>query len=113
MAFRGCEIWKQPIEPDRAESDPMTRLCAAHARQIAQFGGEFMTVAREDRTSKKGGLKINIGGVTTELVRNETALRKLREACEAEPRRAGHERRRHHRLSNRELPRPGVHSGRL
>jgi hypothetical protein len=84
MAFRGCEICKQPIEPDRAESDPMTRLCAEHARQIAQFGGEFMTIAREDRTSKKGGLKINIGGVTTELVRNETALRKLREACEAE-----------------------------
>lgn len=83
MAFRGCEICKRPIEPERAESDAMTRLCAEHARQIAAFGGEFMTVASEDRTSKKGGLKINVSGVTTERVRNEEALRKLRDACEA------------------------------
>jgi hypothetical protein len=82
MAFRGCEICKQSIEPERAESDPLTRLCALHAREIAQFGGEFRTVAREDRTSKKGGLKINIGGVTTERVRNDEALRRLRDYCE-------------------------------
>jgi hypothetical protein len=84
MAFRGCEICKQPIEPERAESDPLTKLCTQHAREIAQFGGEFKTVAREDRTSKKGGLKINIGGVTTERVRNDEAMRKLRDAFEAQ-----------------------------
>jgi hypothetical protein len=38
--------------------------------------------AREDRTSKKGGLKIKIGGVTTERVRNDEATRKLRDASE-------------------------------
>jgi hypothetical protein len=83
MAFRGCEICKQPIEPERAEVDPLTRLCAAHAREIAQFGGEFKTVASEDVTSKKGSLKKNIGGVTTERVRNQEAIRRLREAHEA------------------------------
>jgi hypothetical protein len=39
--------------------------------------------AREDRTSKKGGRKINVGGVTTERVRNDEAMRKLRDAYEA------------------------------
>jgi hypothetical protein len=82
VAFRGCEICKQPIEPERAENDPLTRLCAAHAREIAQFGGEFKTVASEDVTSKKGSLKKNIGGVTTERVRNQEAVRRLREAQE-------------------------------
>jgi hypothetical protein len=83
MAFRGCEICKQAIEAERAEVDPLTRLCAAHAKEIAKFGGEFKTVSREDVTSKQGSLKKNIGGVTTERVRNQEAVRRLREAYEA------------------------------
>jgi hypothetical protein len=83
MAFRGCEICKQPIEAERAEADPMTRLCVKHAREIAKFGGEFRTVISEDVTSKQGSLKKNVGGVTTNRVRNTEAVLKLREAYEA------------------------------
>ncbi len=80
MAFRGCEICKQPIEAERAESDPLTRLCSEHAREIAQFGGEFSMVASQDLTSKQGSLKKNYGDVTTARRRNEDAVRKLRAA---------------------------------
>jgi hypothetical protein len=44
----------------------------------------FGMTARKDRTSKKGGQKINIEGMTTERVRNDEAMRKLRDAYEAQ-----------------------------
>ena len=82
-AFRGCEICKQPIEPERAEADPTTQLCAKHAHEVEEFGGEFRTIANLEVTSKQGSLKKNYGGVSTHRRRNKKAIQKLREAYEA------------------------------
>ena len=82
MAFRGCEICKQPIEPERAEADKETRLCAQHAREIEQFGGEFKMFAGLEVTSKQGSLKKNYGGVSTYRRRNKKAIQKLKEDYE-------------------------------
>ena len=56
---RYCEVCKQPIEPERAESLPATRLCTKHGREIGRYGGEFVLTAKEDRISKQGSLKRN------------------------------------------------------
>lgn len=77
---RICEICKGPIDEERAEGLPDTRLCRQHAEEIQQYGGEFKTVSRQERTSKAGSLKINYGGVATQKRRNQTALDRLREA---------------------------------
>ena len=87
MAFRGCEICKQPINSERAESLPMTRLCIEHAHEIEKLGGEFKLLIVEDRISKQGSLKKNYGGVTIYQYRNKPAIRQLRETYKS--RRAG------------------------
>ncbi len=58
---RLCERCKGPIEPERAEVLPDTRLCLACYKQA---GGEFDLVVEHERTSKTGSLKKNYGGVT-------------------------------------------------
>ena len=85
MAYRGCEICKKPIETERAEAIPATRLCVHHAREIGEYGGEFRTVVNEDVTSKPGSLKKNYGGVTTYRRRNTEAVLRLRDAYQARP----------------------------
>lgn len=77
---RFCEICKQPIDPERVEVIPDTHLCTRHAHEIQQFGGEFRLLSHQEKTSKVGSLKKNFGGVTTRKVRNNDAMRKLREA---------------------------------
>lgn len=74
---RPCEICKQPIEPERLEFLPDTRLCAVHAREIEKYGGEFRISSQVETTSKPGSLKKNYGGVSTHKHRNHEALRKL------------------------------------
>jgi hypothetical protein len=69
----------RPIEAERIESVPETRLCADHAQQILKFGGEFIVTATQERTSKTGSLKLNYGSVTTSKTRNQKALDKLRD----------------------------------
>jgi hypothetical protein len=81
---RPCEICGTPIDPERLEAVPDTRLCGDHARKIAKYGGEFRTTASHDRTSKQGGLKLNYGGVSTRKVRNPEAVEKLRQEHEQE-----------------------------
>lgn len=83
MAYRGCEICKKPIEPERAEAIPATRLCVQHAHEIGEYGGEFRTVVNDDVTSKPGSLKKNYGGVTTYRRRNTEALVRFRDAYQA------------------------------
>ncbi len=78
MQQRPCEICNQPIEPERAEAVPETRLCASHAREIEKFGGEFVVTATWERTSKAGSLKRNYGGVTPQKTRNQKAMDQLR-----------------------------------
>jgi hypothetical protein len=77
---RPCEICGQPIDPERVEVLPETRLCRDHARQIQKYGGEFIVTSHLERTSKEGSLKRNYGGVTTSKRRNHEGLRKLRDA---------------------------------
>ena len=81
---RPCAICMKPIEPERIETLPETRLCSEHALRIAKFGGEFIVTATQERTSKQGSLKRNYGGVTTSSERNHQALEKLKDEYEAE-----------------------------
>jgi hypothetical protein len=82
---RPCEVCGQPIEAERLEVVPETRLCIAHARQIEkEYGKEFIVTGKLDRTSKEGSLKKNYGGVTPSLRRNVKAVRKLREEYQRE-----------------------------
>jgi hypothetical protein len=85
---RPCEICGQPIDPERLETVPDTRLCGDHARQITKFGGEFRITASHDRTSKQGGLKLNYSGVTAHKTRNPQAVEKLRQEYEEQNRQA-------------------------
>ena len=82
--MRLCVVCKQVIDPERVESIPQTRLCGDHAREIVKFGGEFRLAASQERTSKQGSLKLNYGGITTEMIRNEEALDRLIDAFEAD-----------------------------
>lgn len=59
------------------EAIAATRLCAKHGREIEQYGGEFTLTAAQERTSKQGSLKLNYGGISTALSRNNEALGKL------------------------------------
>ncbi|MFN4261278.1 MAG: TraR/DksA family transcriptional regulator [Gemmataceae bacterium] len=79
---RPCEICGQPIDPERLEVIPETRLCAEHARQIAKFGGEFIVTTRPISLGKSGSLKKNYGDVNVHKRRNHEALAKLREEVE-------------------------------
>lgn len=74
-----CEICGQPIDPERREVIPETRLCTAHAHAIHKYGGEFIVTATHERISKPGSLKKNYGGVTPRKTRNADAIAKLRQ----------------------------------
>ena len=52
---RNCEICKKPIDPERADAIPDTRLCTEHARQIERFGGECLR-GGDELTSVASGL---------------------------------------------------------
>ncbi|MCE9548031.1 MAG: hypothetical protein K8T25_21365 [Planctomycetia bacterium] len=80
MKTRYCQICKLPIDAERLEVVPETRLCTTHAHDIQKYGGEFKLVAEQERTNKAGSLKRNYGAVSTSMIRNEEAMRKLRDA---------------------------------
>jgi hypothetical protein len=75
---RPCEICQTPIDPERLEVLPETRLCTEHARKINKFGGEFTVTITQEKTSKQGSLKKNYGGVSPHKSRNSDAMEKLR-----------------------------------
>lgn len=79
MSQRFCEVCKSPIERERLELIPDTRLCTGHAHEIQKYGGEFIVSAEQERTSKAGSLKLNYGGVATSRRRNVEAVQKLRD----------------------------------
>ena len=81
---RPCEICMKPIEADRLEVLPDTRLCLDHSKKIKKYGEEFVVTSVEERTSKPGGMKINIGGVTPSKKRNHAAIEKLKDEFEDE-----------------------------
>lgn len=85
---RPCEICMKPIETERLEALPNTHLCLDHAEKIKKYGGEFLVSATRERTSKAGSLKINFGGVTAKLRRNQAAMEKLKDEFEEEKWRA-------------------------
>jgi hypothetical protein len=71
---RPCEICRAPIEAERLEAVPETRLCAEHAREIAKYGGEFRATATAEGTGQKTGR----GVVAVNKVRNAEAIEKVR-----------------------------------
>jgi hypothetical protein len=75
--MRRCVVCKREIESERAEAIPATRLCTEHGHEIEKYGGEFTLSASQERTSKQGSLKLNFGGITTKLTRNEKSLNRL------------------------------------
>jgi hypothetical protein len=79
---RPCEICGEPIDPERIEVVPETRLCVEHARQIGKYGGEFLVSATQTSLGKPGSLKKNYGDVTTSKTRNTEGLQKLRDEYE-------------------------------
>ena len=82
MAFRGCEICKRPIEPERAANDPRTQLCVEHGAEVLQYGGEFRRKVTKEPTAKgwdKGGAV----GLSVDFERNEEAIEKLKAVYEA------------------------------
>ena len=81
-ATRPCEICKRPIEPERLEAVPQTRLCAEHAREVVKYGGEFRATATAAGTGQKTGR----GVVAVHQVRNAEALDKLRAEYEGSTR---------------------------
>ena len=81
---RPCEICMKPIDPERCEANPLTRLCRHHAEAIAKYGGEFRLISQQERTSKQGSLKLNYGGVTAKQVRNTAAIERLKDEHERE-----------------------------
>ena len=80
--MRLCIICKQPIETDREEAIPDTRLCTEHGKEIERYGGEFRLSAVQEKTSKKTSFKVNYGGISTTRIRNDVALEKLQDAFE-------------------------------
>jgi hypothetical protein len=84
---RSCEICGQPIDPERIEAVPDTRLCVEHAKRIGKYGGEFLVTGTQASLGKGGSLKMNYGDVSIHKTRNTEALRKLHE--EYEPDRVG------------------------
>ncbi len=82
--MRFCAVCKQEIELER-RVDPetgkatMTRLCQKHGKAIEKFGGEFVRLVTQERTSKQSSIKRNYGAVTVELVRNDEAIARLRD----------------------------------
>jgi len=81
---RPCEICMRPIEMERLETIPETRLCLEHAEKVKKHGGEFTVTSTQERTSKPGSLKINFGGVTPTMTRNHKAMEKLKDEFEDE-----------------------------
>ena len=79
---RFCEVCKQPIDVERAEALPETKLCEVHAKAILEFGGESIRVNEEERSNKVESLKKNVSGVKTKKVRNMAAMEKLRKKIE-------------------------------
>lgn len=76
---RPCQICMRPIESERIENVPETRLCRDHAEEIKKYGGEFLVSTTMERTSKAGSLKRNYGGVNASKRRNTEGLDRLRD----------------------------------
>ena len=80
--MRLCMICKKEIETERDEAMPDTRLCAAHGKEIEQYGGEFRVAAEQEKTSKKTSMKVNYGGISAARIRNHDAIERLQDALE-------------------------------
>lgn len=76
---RTCIICGKEIPDIRLEFVPDTKLCVAHAKEAEAYGGEFLHVLEESRTSKQGSLKQSYGSASQVKLPNPDAITKLRE----------------------------------
>ena len=74
---RPCEVCGEPIDPERIDVLPETRLCTEHAKQVARYGGEFLLTATQSSLGKDGSLKKNYGDVSVSRKRNTEGVRRL------------------------------------
>lgn len=74
---RPCEVCGVPIDPERIDALPETRLCTEHAKQVAGYGGEFLLTATQTSLGKDGSLKKNYGDVSVRQKRNTEGVRRL------------------------------------
>lgn len=74
---RPCEVCGEPIDPERIDVLPETRLCTEHAKQVAKYGGEFILTGTQSSLGKDGSLKKNYGDVSVRRKRNTEGVRKL------------------------------------
>lgn len=74
---RPCEVCGTPIDPERIDALPETRLCTEHAKQIGKYGGEFLLTATQASLGKDGSLKKNYGDVSVRQKRNTEGMRRL------------------------------------
>lgn len=51
---KGCEVCQCPIEYQRREAVPESRLCDSHAEIAKKFGGEFKRVVKQVNLGKSG-----------------------------------------------------------
>jgi hypothetical protein len=79
---RPCEICGQPIDPERIEVVPETRLCVEHAEMAGKYGGEFIVTGTQASLGKGGSLKKNYGDVSVDKKRNTEAIQRLRQEYE-------------------------------
>lgn len=63
---RPCARCRQDIPPERIEALPETEVCVACSREM---GGEFITYAIAEKTSKADSLKKNYGSYAVKRVR--------------------------------------------
>jgi hypothetical protein len=74
---RLCEICARPIDPERADLLPDTRLCVEHARMIGKYGGEFTLRVSRISLGKSGSLKKNYGDFSAYKRRNTEGMKRL------------------------------------
>jgi hypothetical protein len=77
VRVRLCARCKQPIDKERLEILPRTRLCVACAAHVdATYGGEFRPRVHEKKTGRPGAIKLTGVDYEVELERNpRTPLR--------------------------------------
>jgi hypothetical protein len=79
---RPCEICGLPIDADRIDVVPETRLCVEHAKLARKYGGEFIVTGTQASLGKGGSLKKNYGDITVEKRRNIDGMGRMKEDYE-------------------------------
>jgi hypothetical protein len=68
---RLCARCKEPIDQERLEAVPKTRLCIECAAHVDEtYGGEFRSRVKETKTGRPGAIKLTGVDYEVEMERN-------------------------------------------